>query len=110
MLILISVTAPNDFFDSYLNYQTCTGSIDESVELFSTTQSPFGSDGTSFVPFFHELADAADADRPDVCVYLTDGHGDFPKSPPGIPTLWVVTVPGLDVQNFPFGQVAPLLF
>ncbi|MDJ0712864.1 MAG: hypothetical protein QNJ54_01430 [Prochloraceae cyanobacterium] len=45
-----------------------------------------------------------------VCVYLTDGYGDFPPEPPELPVLWVVTLGGLDLSEFPFGEAVRLLF
>jgi predicted metal-dependent peptidase len=68
-----------------------------------------GGGGTSFVPFFNRLAKADLSEQPDVCVYLTDGYCDFPKTKPEIPTLWVVTVPGLEAERFPFGMVVQML-
>jgi predicted metal-dependent peptidase len=41
-----------------------------------------------------------------VLLYLTDGHGTFPKQPPTLPVLWIVTPGGLDSRRFPFGTVA----
>ncbi len=67
---------------------------------------PQGGGGTSFVPFFEEVARGA---HEGVCVYLTDGYGDFPAEAPQLPTLWVVAPGGLDSASFPFGEVARLL-
>jgi predicted metal-dependent peptidase len=52
----------------------------------------FGNGGTSFVPPFgyvreHRL-------RPQVFIYLTDGCGDAPETPPQFPVLWVLTRDG----------------
>ncbi|WP_218104124.1 VWA-like domain-containing protein, partial [Thermogemmatispora onikobensis] len=44
-----------------------------------------------------------------VCVYLTDGFGVFPKEPPTLPVLWVVTGHHLERENFPFGEVIELV-
>ncbi len=68
---------------------------------------PQGGGGTDFRPFFETVQeqtrqmDAGGA----VCVYLTDGFGDFPETP-DVPTLWVVTSGGLANELFPFGEVA----
>lgn len=67
-----------------------------------------GGGGTSFVPFFAEISATAAAERPYVCVYLTDGFGEFPPEPPELPTLWVVTPGGLMDDRFPFGEVLRL--
>ena len=54
-------------------------------------------------PFFAAVAEL-DLDQ-GVCVYLTDGYGDFPDDEPALPMLWVVTPGGLDDDRFPFGKV-----
>ncbi len=68
---------------------------------------PKGGGGTSFVPFFERIArqDVTDG----VCIYLTDGYGAFPSTPPTASVLWVVTPGGLADESFPFGEVARLL-
>lgn len=66
-----------------------------------------GGGGTSFVPFFGALAKSGSA--PDAAVYLTDGYGDFPKSAPHFPVLWVVCPGGLPSARFPFGETARML-
>lgn len=58
------------------------------------------------MPFFEEVARGA---LEGMCVYLTDGYGDFPAEAPPLPTLWVVAPGGLDSASFPFGEVARLL-
>ena len=70
---------------------------------------PKGGGGTSFVPFFKALEGCPHADLPYVCVYLTDGYGDFPEVEPEVPTLWLVTPGGLLSEEFPFGKVVQLL-
>jgi predicted metal-dependent peptidase len=50
------------------------------------------------------------ASRPGtLAIYLTDGHGSFPSTPPDNPFLWVVTPGGLPSKQFPFGEVARLI-
>jgi len=44
-----------------------------------------------------------------VLVYLTDGWGLFPESPPAFPLLWVVQAGGRDLEQFPFGETVRLL-
>ncbi|QJW97362.1 vWA domain-containing protein [Frigoriglobus tundricola] len=53
-----------------------------------------GRGGTDLRPVFEPefLAEH----RPDGVVYFTDGEGPYHKSPPGVPTLWVLT------KNWPF--------
>jgi predicted metal-dependent peptidase len=70
---------------------------------------PEGGGGTSFVPFFEAIANCSDRKTAALAIYLTDGYGDFPASPPAMPTLWVVTAGGLDLAEFPFGETVRLL-
>lgn len=53
---------------------------------------PEGGGGTSFVPFFEKISDSFDGLTTAVCVYLTDGYGEFPNSPPQLPIKWVTGV------------------
>jgi predicted metal-dependent peptidase len=70
----------------------------------STIPTPQGGGGTSFVPFFDRVAQTWDGYTRAMCIYLTDGYGEFPSSMPIFPTLWVVTPGGLDLAQFPFGE------
>ncbi len=70
---------------------------------------PVGGGGTSFIPFFEKVSEKLDWNTTGLCVYLTDGWGDFPEEPPAFPVLWVVTPGGLDLEQFPFGETARLL-
>ncbi|TVQ49259.1 MAG: hypothetical protein EA365_00515 [Gloeocapsa sp. DLM2.Bin57] len=70
---------------------------------------PRGGGGTSFIPFFTAVEKHRDVSLEGVCVYLTDGYGDFPQYAPSLPVLWVVTPGGLDNQGFPFGEVVRLI-
>jgi predicted metal-dependent peptidase len=63
---------------------------------------PVGGGGTSFLPFFHTL-EKAGVGNWDAAVYLTDGYGNFPKSPI-LPTLWVLTQSGCQFSEIPFGE------
>ena len=67
---------------------------------------PVGGGGTSFEPFFERMHEEIDSGGNTVLLYLTDGHGTFPKQPPTLPVLWIVTPGGLDSRRFPFGTVA----
>lgn len=66
---------------------------------------PKGGGGTDFRPFFAAVS-AASARRsePRLAIYLTDGFGTFPPTPPPVEVLWVVTPGGLPNERFPFGQ------
>ncbi len=65
-----------------------------------------GGGGTDFRPFFAHLNKIT---PPDAAIYLTDGHGDFPRQPPTYPALWVITPGGLASSAIPFGEVARML-
>ncbi|NEO82649.1 MAG: hypothetical protein F6J87_00025 [Spirulina sp. SIO3F2] len=69
---------------------------------------PLGGGGTSFIPFFEQVAESWDGQQQAVCVYLTDGYGAFPTLEPELPTLWVVTSDGLELEQFPFGETVRL--
>lgn len=75
----------------------------------SELPTPVGGGGTDFRPFFERITKGYDLSAPLVGVYLTDGYGAFPRSPPSFPTLWVVTPGGLDRSRFPFGEVVRLV-
>jgi predicted metal-dependent peptidase len=79
------------------------------VEPDRPMPAPEGGGGTSFVPFFDAIAKVNDRQTAGLAIYLTDGYGDFPDAPPEIPTLWVVTAGGLDLDQFPFGETVRLL-
>ena len=70
---------------------------------------PKGGGGTSFVPFFDRISKDPDASEDDLLVYLTDGYGAFPATPPPQPVLWVVTPGALQSSGFPFGRVVRLI-
>jgi predicted metal-dependent peptidase len=75
----------------------------------STIPKPQGGGGTSFIPFFEKVYQRWDRQTQGVCIYLTDGYGDFPERSPELPVLWVVTPGGLDLSEFPFGEAVRLL-
>ena len=52
----------------------------------------FGHGGTSFVPPFDYVKEHGI--RPQVFIYLTDGCGDAPETPPPFPVIWVLTSDG----------------
>ncbi len=70
---------------------------------------PRGGGGTDFRPFFKHIATTCDSLSNTVLVYLTDGWGLFPESPPAFPLLWVVQAGGRDLEQFPFGETVRLL-
>jgi predicted metal-dependent peptidase len=76
---------------------------------YSTLPIPRGGGGSSFGAFFDRVAETCDAQVQPVCIYLTDGYGEFPITEPLLPTLWVVTPGGLDLALFPFGEAVRLL-
>jgi predicted metal-dependent peptidase len=79
------------------------------LDANSPLPKPQGGGGTSFVPFFEQVQERWDGQSQGVCVYLTDGYGEFPERIPGLPTLWVVTSGGLGLEEFPFGETVRLL-
>jgi predicted metal-dependent peptidase len=70
---------------------------------------PKGGGGTDFRPFFEAVAEVWSGDVEAVCVYLTDGYGDFPSQPPELPALWVICPGGLLADAVPFGEVCRLI-
>jgi predicted metal-dependent peptidase len=58
----------------------------------------YGRGGTRFVPVFEWLENAGC--RPDLLVYFTDAEGEFPKSEPDFPVLWLIKGRG----KVPWGQ------
>jgi predicted metal-dependent peptidase len=78
---------------------------------YSIEQPPsaIGGGGTDFRPFFEAIEQHYDPNHSGVCVYLTDGYGDFPSQAPKINTLWVVAPGGLESEQFPFGEVVRLV-
>lgn len=79
--------------------------LDPNVEL----PTPKGGGGTSFIPFFQQVAEQWDGMTMGVCIYLTDGYGQFPTETPCLPVLWVVAPGGLAPEQFPFGEAVRLL-
>jgi len=69
---------------------------------------PEGGGGTDFRPFFRKVAKHWTREKQAVCIYLTDGFGDFPKQEPELPTLWVVVPGGLENECFPWGETLRL--
>lgn len=78
------------------------------LEVDSDIPAPEGGGGTDFRPFFKKVAKHWSREKQAVCVYLTDGYGDFPKQEPELPTLWVVVPGGLSDETFPCGEVVRL--
>ena len=70
---------------------------------------PQGGGGTDFRPFFEAIRGHAFGWGRSVAIYLTDGWGSFPERAPKMPTLWVVTPGGIDLDKFPFGEAIRLL-
>ena len=42
---------------------------------------------------------------PPVCIYFTDGYGQFPTEAPELEALWVISSGGLESRQVPFGEV-----
>lgn len=73
---------------------------------------PTGGGGTDFRPFFAAVELGAATSRlgeTTLCIYLTDGFGEFPEQAPNFPTLWVVTSGGVNLEALPFGEGVRLI-
>jgi predicted metal-dependent peptidase len=70
----------------------------EPWEEFSMPEDIYGRGGTRFTPVFDWLE--REGRNPDLLVYFTDAEGEFPKSEPGFPVLWLVKGRG----RVPWGQ------
>jgi len=57
-----------------------------------------GFGGTDFRPVFEYINN--EMEKPKLLVYLTDGYGEAPKTPPGFPVLWVITGNGKVPANW----------
>ena len=65
-----------------------------------------GGGGTDFSEFFSIIEKTVDQYKEGLCIYFTDGFGDFPEKTPLLPVLWVVSSEGSNY--FPFGDVTYL--
>ncbi|EAZ94355.1 hypothetical protein CY0110_10782 [Crocosphaera chwakensis CCY0110] len=79
-----------------------------SLTLDQTIPKPQGGGGTSFIPFFEKVEENRDPNLEGVCVCLTDGYESFPDMKPELPTLWVITPGGLNLNEIPFGEAVKL--
>jgi predicted metal-dependent peptidase len=70
---------------------------------------PEGGGGTDFRPFFKAAMEAWSGDQEAICVYLTDGYGDFPEDMPQLPVLWVIVPGGLPSDEIPYGEICRLI-
>lgn len=70
---------------------------------------PEGGGGTDFRPFFKAAMEAWSGDQEAICVYLTDGYGDFPEEAPQLPVLWVIVPGGLPSEEIPYGEICRLI-
>ncbi len=65
---------------------------------------PKGGGGTSFVEFFRAM-EKSHREAASVCVYFTDGYGEFPKKTPNFDVIWVISNGGIQSKDIPFGKV-----
>ena len=70
---------------------------------------PVGDGGTDFRAFFATVERDRRPFEHAVCIYLTDGFGDFPEQAPELPVLWVVTAGGRGLEAFPFGETVRMV-
>jgi hypothetical protein len=68
--------------------------------------SPHGQGGTDFRPVFAWLEQHGEG--LDALIYFTDGKGDYPLEPSGLPVLWALAGEGGDTRRPPFGEVVYL--
>lgn len=80
-----------------------------SISSIREIPKPEGGGGTDFRPFFKAAMEAWSGDQEAICVYLTDGYGDFPQEAPQLPVLWVIVPGGLDNDAIPYGEICRLL-
>ncbi|WP_309729127.1 DUF2201 family putative metallopeptidase [Chamaesiphon sp. OTE_75_metabat_556] len=92
-----------------LYYVDCDAHGPYAISIDAPIPPPAGGGGTSFIPFFDRVRAAWDEHSQAICIYLTDGYGEFPTPAPAFPTLWVVTPGGLDLARFPFGEAVRLI-
>lgn len=92
-----------------LYYVDCDAYGPYPLTIDATLPTPEGGGGTSFIPFFDRVGETWDEHAQAICIYLTDGYGEFPTPVPMLPTLWVVTLGGLDLAQFPFGEAVRLI-
>lgn len=67
----------------------CDSVIHRHYPLRKRIQALCGRGGTSFRPPFRKAF--LQKLRPDLVIYLTDGHGDAPERAPSMPVLWLLT-------------------
>ena len=67
-----------------------------------------GDGGTDFRDLFRKVEKQRTPFEDTLCIYMTDGDGDFPEKEPSMPVLWLVCNGGLESDSFPFGEVARL--
>ncbi len=72
--------------------------IYEPWETFTLPEGIYGRGGTRFTPVFEWLD--RETLKPDLLVYFTDAQGEFPKTEPAYPVLWLVKGRG----QVPWGQ------
>ena len=68
---------------------------------------PKGGGGTSFHKFFKYMTKHFRNDSL-VCIYFTDGYGDFPKTAGDLDVIWVIRNGGIPSTEVPFGKVIRL--
>ncbi len=81
------------------------------IPLITNVKKQLKTGGTSFVPAF-EWVKTNFWDDIDLLIYFTDGYGDYPKTVPRYPVIWIITTDlnKLRQDGFypPFGNVVQL--
>ena len=90
--------APQSVTVMYID--AAVSSVDRFEAGETITAKPTGGGGTDFRPAFDWIK--KNGSNPQALIYFTDMYGDFPKSPPDYPVIWVSTS---GVKTAPFGDV-----
>jgi predicted metal-dependent peptidase len=78
-------------------------------DIMNDIPKPKGGGGTSFHKFFRYMRKHY-KNYSLVCIYFTDGYGDFPKVAGDLDVIWVIRNGGIPSTEVPFGKVIRLGF
>jgi predicted metal-dependent peptidase len=109
------IIALRDMFPCRLTVVQCDAAI-QSIDEFGVQDlaalprvlSVRGRGGTDFRPVFDWLRREREGGPGAVLIFLTDGFGSFPTTPPESPCIWLVIPAGAPSERFPFGVVLPV--
>lgn len=98
---LVSETRPESL--TVIHCDNRVQKIEEFEEGDNIDISPIGGGGTDFRPVFEEIDRLGES--PAGLIFLTDMDGEFPKTAPDYPVLWLSTTPNV---KGPFGETVYL--